>query len=105
MATGGKELTLYEESNDIKCTTCSKKSRIKQAKSYCRNCTKYLCVDCVDTHNEYIEDHTLVGVHDVDQLDNMLTEKCGKHKDKVIELFCADHDVVVCSDCATLKHR
>ena len=105
MATAGEKLTLSEESFDLICTICSKKSRIKQAKSYCSDCTKYLCVDCVEIHIEHNEDHTLVDVYDVDQLDNVLTEKCGKHRDHVIKLFCVNHDELACTLCATLEHR
>ena len=105
MASGGGELTLSDECYDVNCTICSKKNRIKQATSYCRDCTKYLCADCVEIHINHIEDHTLVDVHDVGQLDDVLTEKCGKHRDQVIELFCVDHDELACTLCATLEHR
>ena len=105
MATERGEHNLSEEYVDVKCTTCAKKNRVKQAQKYCIDCKKNLCKDCVEIHIEHIEGHTLVDGHGDDEEVNVLTEKCEKHTDELIKLYCEDHDELVCSICALLEHR
>ena len=105
MAAKRGEQNLSEKWFDVKCTICTRKNRVKQAQKYCIECKKNLCNDCVEIHIEHNEGHTLVEGHGDDEAVNLLTEKCEKHKDKLIELYCVDHDELVCSICALLEHR
>ena len=105
MAASGGEQTLSDDCSDVNCTICTRKNRIKQAHQYCRDCRKNLCYDCVEIHNDYNDGHTLLDKLGDDEEENVLTEKCEKHKEEVIKLFCVDHDELVCSICALLEHR
>ena len=70
---------------------------------YCYDCVKHFCSTCLGSHNEFNDyDHVVKGkVEDKD----ILTEKCGKHFDEFITVYCRQHDVLLCRLCQHQDHR
>ena len=97
MATGSDEYI------DINCTICAKRNKVVIADFYCFDCVKHMCSDCLGPHNDYNDYHNVIKgkVEDKD----ILTEKCGKHHDEFITVFCCQHDVLLCRQCHHQDHR
>ena len=81
---------------------------MEEADKYCTECKKNLCRACISIHDDYNDDHQLVDVNRTEEVDRgttLFAEKCEKHEDELIKLFCVEHDALVCSVCAILEHR
>ena len=92
------------------CENCHK----EQATGYCKQCSKFLCQTCVDTHNKWgdFSSHQILGVEDVATTASKLvplkeqpTMECGSHG-KPLEVYCDTCDELICQLCTTAKaHR
>lgn len=93
-----------------KCEICPLK---QSATGYCKQCSKFLCVDCVNTHNKWalFSDHSFVSMQDVIEstmslvpLKQTALQHCSQH-DKPLELHCSTCDQLICHLCSTLQHH
>ncbi|XP_045211742.2 uncharacterized protein LOC123563169 [Mercenaria mercenaria] len=111
MANGGNE---SDEIINFKCCICAKKNIRREAEIYCVECQDYFCIPCADFHKLF---PSAVGVHQfldksnfsTDSAQTMLpscpTERCTVHNTKLLDMYCADHDEIVCVTCIALNHR
>ncbi|XP_062583485.1 transcription intermediary factor 1-alpha-like [Saccostrea cucullata] len=100
-------------SQDVLCEPCKRANETKNAKFYCRDCMDSLCENCFTYHHRRIrryESHTVVDISKCSQeiLSGQLLdieEPCTIHKNKVLEVYCFDHEVLCCSVCFATLHR
>nr|XP_054768111.1 uncharacterized protein LOC129275623 [Lytechinus pictus] len=91
-----------------KCTAC--RSR-KDAVSFCRTCTFYMCDKCLHSHQQLVVvfgDHEIVSMDDVIEGKvsiGHLFEKCSIHKLENKDMYCDDCKVHVCHKCVLVGHK
>ena len=90
------------------CSSCERDGISNTAHSYCFNCDSMLCVDCDKAHNKFVKDHRVVygddmSVHDTD--DKQAFVLCKVHSTENIDLYCKDHEEVLCNVCKYSSHR
>ena len=97
-------------SEQLKCDNCTLHDAIR----YCKECNKFLCKSCIDTHNKWssFTHHNLLSLEDLkssDDLQYSQSEKvmqCPSHN-KHFDRFC-DHEScqqLICHDCTIKNHR
>ena len=99
-------------SKNVFCEICSK-HRI-QAKSFCKQCQKFICKRCVESHAlmaSLFEGHELISIEDFEKLSqeevfskNSTKKKCRVH-DKTLKIFCYQCEALICRDCIIIDHR
>ncbi|XP_053402492.1 uncharacterized protein LOC128557894 [Mercenaria mercenaria] len=102
-----------DEIIDIKCCVCAGKNIIRQAEKYCVECQDYYCIPCTDMHKAFplMRGHKLLDKADFSthglqsSLPCFPTERCSIHKAKLLDMFCKNHDEVVCATCVAINHR
>ncbi|XP_045211129.2 uncharacterized protein LOC123562567 [Mercenaria mercenaria] len=111
MATGGNG---SDEFINFKCCICANKNITTEAENYCVECQDYYCVSCTDLHKLF---PSAIGVHQFIDKTNFSTsgaqtvlpsfpvERCIVHKSKLLDMYYADHDEIVCATCVALNHR
>ena len=92
------------------CENCHK----ELAAGYCKQCSKFLCQNCVDRHNGWADfsSHQILGVEDVVTTASKLvplkeqpTMECSSHG-KPLEVYCDTCNKLICQLCTTAKaHR
>ncbi|KAL3887934.1 hypothetical protein ACJMK2_000319 [Sinanodonta woodiana] len=94
------------------CEFCLKWNRETSAKSFCKDCRRFLCTLCKEHHNETLSriSHDVIDLStDYDtsiRIPSLSTiEKCLKHLNKSIKFFCMDHSSLCCNTCGFLEHR
>nr|XP_054768110.1 tripartite motif-containing protein 45-like [Lytechinus pictus] len=91
-----------------KCTACKSQ---KDAVSFCRTCTLYMCDKCLHSHQQLVVvfgDHEIVSMDDVIEGKvsiGHLFEKCSIHKPENKDMFCEDCKVHVCHKCVLVGHK
>ena len=117
MATGPKTFrtstyTSLEEVYDSTCTLCAKLKKYTEAKKFCLQCQEYLCSECTEYHNKFpvmaghvLEKADLTSRDKTFSKHYVLREHCTKHPSKIIEMYCAKHDIVACTVCTTIDHK
>ncbi|KAK3579793.1 hypothetical protein CHS0354_022102 [Potamilus streckersoni] len=94
------------------CDICLKWNRETSAKSFCKDCKRFMCKICIEHHNEALANIS----HDVIDLSTendpgiripslYPIEKCLRHFNRTIELFCVDHNSFCCNTCGFFEHR
>nr|XP_022297755.1 E3 ubiquitin-protein ligase TRIM56-like [Crassostrea virginica] len=98
-----------EQSENINCMFCLRRSKTVEAKNWCKTCVEAICEDCKSFHLcvPSLQSHKIVSLSDVGNLNNNIeiNEPCPIHKGKFLEVFCQDHDQLCCSICFATKHR
>ncbi|XP_041480526.1 uncharacterized protein LOC121428012 [Lytechinus variegatus] len=91
-----------------KCTSCKSQ---KDAVSFCRTCTFYMCEKCLHSHQQLVVifgDHKIVSIDDVIEgkvsIGNLF-EKCSIHKQENKDMFCDDCKFHVCQKCVLVGHK
>ena len=97
---------------DSTCTLCAKLKKNTEAIKYCSQCQEYLCLECIEYHNKFsvmaghvLEKAKLTSRDKTFSNHYVLTEHCTKHPVKIIEMYCAIHDIVACTICTTIDHK
>ena len=100
-----------DEAFAYKCSPCKSEDKTKEANHYCYTCSECLCDDCCSYHRKFKEmrDHKTVSVtemqkHGSTKQSKVPGDKCGCSLNSV-EIYCEDHDDVICGACNTVKHR
>ncbi|XP_053402250.1 uncharacterized protein LOC128557829 [Mercenaria mercenaria] len=112
-AKGGDNASPSDEIIDTKCSVCAGKNITREAEKYCVECQDFYCIPCTDTHKAFpaLRAHKLLDKADFctrglrSSLPSLPTERCHIHKAKLLELFCKNHDEVVCATCVAINHR
>ena len=93
------------------CEPCQKNNESKTAAYWCLECAEALCDACTKHHKvlKATDSHTLVDVKDSKNI-RVLTKheeiiKCFEHTGKFIDMYCVDHNKMVCSECVTIDHK
>ena len=99
-------LTLQQQAQHTKCQSCKAKA---PAASRCISCERYLCVKCLEVHNNWpaFEDHVVLTLEELAKPENRAKAKgkprCEKH-DKVLKFYCETCEVLVCRYCVDFIH-
>ncbi|XP_045182067.2 E3 ubiquitin-protein ligase TRIM33-like [Mercenaria mercenaria] len=96
-----------------KCSVCAGKNITREAEKYCVECQDYYCIPCTDMHKAFpaLRVHKLLNKADFSthglqsSLPSFPTERCPIHKAKFLDMFCKNHDEVVCATCVAINHR
>ena len=97
---------------DLLCSICAIENRRTDADRYCIQCQDYFCQLCVNIHEKLaiLSGHEIIGKAELGamgsaiKLPSIPTERCPRHKTKLLELYCETHDVVGCGTCMVLEH-
>ena len=99
-----------DEAFSYECDPCKSDDKVKEGKHFCQTCQEYLCDECRNYHKKFKEmrDHIILS----GSLSNIrgTTDqaipgvKCGCNKN-LVELYCENHNEVICSFCKTVKHN
>ncbi|CAC5384984.1 unnamed protein product [Mytilus coruscus] len=95
------------------CMLCerSNSKSVDKATVVCLQCADTLCETCAKYHNlmKFTSDHVIKPLDEYlsDGKNNLSVFKntCYEHPNKIIELYCADHECPCCSMCISIKHR
>ena len=91
------------------CDNCTKSDAI----GYCKQCTKFLCTECLDVHSKWEPciDHVVISLDEVAliafQLPSIkpeVTMKCSSH-DKPLEIYCETCHDLICHNCTVRIHK
>ncbi|PVD22067.1 hypothetical protein C0Q70_17870 [Pomacea canaliculata] len=90
---------------DNMCTVCDDVT----AEYICMECLEKMCPSCMKIHKKMVATRS----HDVESVSTVTPERlaasrpalCADHGDKQVELFCADHRLVICGSCFSNKHN
>ena len=97
--------------NDISCGVCKKKSA---EISYCFECAKFMCSDCVNAHqlfSHFTEGHKVTPVKQFQPQDYEALMRrqsfCSQqyHKREVTRFFCVKCQICVCQVCIATDHK
>lgn len=101
---------------DQVCESCSNREqshKAAKAEVWCQNCKVSFCDSCIKAHNviKACRDHVVMSLRDiqVNPLQSLRSTKrdipCSTHKDKLLEFYCLDCRVAICSTCVAMQHR
>ena len=100
-----------EKGNDISCGVCKKKSA---EISYCFECAKFMCSDCVNAHqlfSHFTEGHKVTPVKQFQPQDYEALMRrqsfCSQqyHEREVTRFFCLKCQICVCQICIATDHK
>jgi len=91
----------------VSCQGCSEGAR---ATSRCQDCAEFLCEDCSAAHRrvKLSKDHTVVSLSEAAKSPEKFlqtSEKCERHADEKVKLFCVTCSKAVCAICALTMHK
>jgi len=108
-----KKLASRLDHDDVECETCSEESNTsdRKAVTFCTDCSQNMCKQCFSCHKKCkaTSSHKTVGLnegHDAEDLLSKFPEnRCDKHSDKIIELYCSECKLAVCMMCFVKGHK
>ncbi|XP_052777588.1 uncharacterized protein LOC128214914 isoform X2 [Mya arenaria] len=91
------------------CKPCYKDKKTTPASVYCKNCKEFQCLECSSHHKRYdfMSDHSIVDRQQAETEEhvNMFGyDNCLVHGISV-EIYCKDHDLLICAKCAFSNHK
>ena len=97
------------QSTDTQCGSCED----GKATGYCRDCGNFLCDDCQAAHRKIkvLKNHQIITLDEIQaQATNLTPLKrmisyCPRHPESVLEIFCENCSVVICTDCTIRLHQ
>ena len=97
-----------QKAKETQCEKCKKSI----ATGFCRDCGKFVCDKCIETHQEWEElaTHKLVGLDEVKtEASSLVSSKkpiarCLKHPNKSLKIYCESCSELICKDC-TIRHQ
>lgn len=102
-------------SSDKHCESCSREglSLENKAENWCQTCKIAFCQSCINAHNviKACREHVVISLEDMrsNPMQSILSTRkdipCSYHRDKVIEFYCVDCHVAICSSCVAVQHR
>ncbi|XP_052101219.1 uncharacterized protein LOC127735158 [Mytilus californianus] len=91
----------------VHCDPCLRNELSSKAVKVCTECEEAMCQLCVKAHQSFkaFTSHHLVNVDVLPQSVFTSKQYCQIHTEKVLDLFCTQHDTLCCRSCMTNKHR
>ena len=108
MASAGESANCSsEESFQLECSPCGLDGSVKEAKYFCTDCQEYLCQPCEAQHKRFkgTRDHAVSVCAEIKSQDDDTDAVTCSCKRKDVEIYCENHNEIVCSDCKTINHR
>ena len=100
-------LTKVSGHQQVTCDNCT----TTNATGYCKECTKFVCQECVDIHKRFVSttDHKITSLDEVvTSASKLLPEKqeikCSTHNEP-LKIFCGTCEELICHDCTVRIHR
>ena len=97
------------DGNEISCGICKKKSA---EISYCFECAKFMCSDCVNAHQLFTnltEGHKVMSVKQFQDFEALIKRQsfCSQqyHEREVTRFFCLKCQICVCQICIATDHK
>jgi len=95
------------------CSACREKGHKIESVQYCSQCVKHYCRDCAYLHDELFPAHSVSGTEharthprqEVPSSSHSEPPTCHRHIGHELNMYCGDHDVIVCTMCAAGDHR
>ncbi|XP_052780120.1 uncharacterized protein LOC128217194 [Mya arenaria] len=106
--------SIHKASNlihDLRCSPCEEDGLNSEVQYFCIDCSKYYCSMCESKHGGLFKRHKVLGRENVKEWAAMPgtvvndLERCEHHSEKVVELFCVDHQELCCQICVSVVHR
>ena len=95
----------------LKCDVCQNQNIVSKAVSYCSTCSEYLCQTCDIAHrgSKIAFGHTILTGTEMPHAKNstsrtLPTMYCENHKSMITDVYCLQHDKVVCGTCKIIYH-
>ena len=94
---------------EVKCELCTASSN---AEAFCRQCTRFICNDCVLIHSklQIFLSHEVASLEDLKHgrakpiaVEELPIEMCTIHKQPFI-IFCSDCETLICQHCTLKDH-
>nr|XP_054768283.1 E3 ubiquitin-protein ligase TRIM56-like [Lytechinus pictus] len=89
------------------CTSCKSDDK-SSAAVYCRDCGKYLCTTCLNTHSQWGDfiDHEVIDMSEISSGNVSVRRyrKCRKHQREDEECFCSNCRRFTCFRCVVMAH-
>ena len=97
-------------SSNYPCQPCARTNKSTTATKWCCTCNEALCDDCIGFHQSLRKTmkHRLLDMSEVksrSMRELMADPTCFKHEDEPLQLYCEDHEDLVCQTCAATEHR
>lgn len=91
----------------VHCDPCLRNEQSSKAVKVCTECEESMCQLCVKAHQSFkaFTSHHLVNVDVFPQSVFTSKQYCKIHTEKILDLFCTQHDTLCCRSCMTDKHR
>ncbi|XP_045180952.2 uncharacterized protein LOC123540196 [Mercenaria mercenaria] len=113
MASGGQSLELGSDAVfQFCCSRCVKEGRNSEAVKFCEDCFDYICQACLNMHKSWVamRSHKLLTMDVIREKSDIpptfVRKFCNVHSDSLVEMFCTEHDAVLCGECCeTSDHR
>ncbi|XP_045179447.2 uncharacterized protein LOC123539042 [Mercenaria mercenaria] len=116
MASGGNSLEQGSDTTfQFHCSKCVKDGKNSEAVKFCEECYDYLCSSCMSTHNDWREwrelrRHKLLTIGEIRGESHIpatfVRRNCAVHSGTSVELYCAEHEAVLCKECCeTTTHK
>ncbi|XP_063448064.1 E3 ubiquitin-protein ligase TRIM45-like [Mytilus trossulus] len=92
------------------CEPCSRGETVSTGYSWCSDCEEILCDVCDKSHrvNKLTLSHNLTEIRELPFIPKETVTNfrlCGNHPEKIVDFYCAFHDVVCCQTCIAESHR
>ena len=97
---------------EVKCELCSDSG--EKAEAFCRQCTMFICKDCIKQHKRLkpFVTHEVASLEDLKQgrakaivvKEDPASVKCPDH-DEPLVIYCFDCDTLISRDCTLRNHR
>ncbi|KAH3805601.1 hypothetical protein DPMN_133906 [Dreissena polymorpha] len=99
-----------DEVKDYICNACEDQNNVEtRADFFCKQCERFYCGNCIDSHGKALAKHTTFGRVEIDKwpvskkvVDFLQT--CDVHKDHKIDQFCNLHKHLCCPQCVSDQH-
>lgn len=88
------------------CSHCAVDGLSQEACSFCYNCKKYFCSSCNVSHGRFFASHKTAERKELQKLHEIRSViQCEEHGKEKVELYCPEHESVLCKLCRKFKHR
>lgn len=97
------------------CESCTGDDEEEQATAevWCQTCKVAFCDACIKAHNiiKACREHQVMPLNSMRQdplqsiRENKKEIQCPYHREKIIEYYCVDCHVTICSSCVAMQHR
>ncbi|WAR25644.1 hypothetical protein MAR_011348 [Mya arenaria] len=103
--------TTSDSEYDYTCSPCNDEGLNKEAQYFCGECAQFYCNECEQWHKKIRKRHVVLGREDSRQwlqapIQSVVEdlERCKKHPNKALELYCGGHDELCCHLCVANNH-